>query len=325
MLIGTRFRQPTPDQARYITDYLNAGKPVLGIRTSTHAFKGKGSFGDLSYDNFGLKILGETWVSHHGQHKKQGGRGVIEGSQAFTPFFAALAKYLRLRTSTGWFICRKQTRFSCAGRSPSHSIQSRRILRVRKIIRCSPLPGCIPISVRMDRGLGTRSAPLRALRSISSTRISGVLVVNAAYLLTGREVPDRANVDYVDSYYPSFYGFIKDATHWKNANVKRRISGWERTVASDPPNSPDWPYRDRPTRSNQSEASHQAKPPEKLELRRGERIALVGGSLAERMNLFGYFETMLHTRFPDKELLIRNFVGQPIPSASNSVRKLRQD
>lgn len=39
----------------------------------------------------------------------------------------------------------------------------------------------------------------------------------------------------------------------------------------------------------------------------GERIALVGNSTAERMNLFGYFETMLHQRFGDLELVVRNF------------------
>ena len=38
-----------------------------------------------------------------------------------------------------------------------------------------------------------------------------------------------------------------------------------------------------------------------------ERIALIGNSLAERMNLYGHFETLLHTRFPDKELVVRNF------------------
>ncbi|MCA9034807.1 MAG: HEAT repeat domain-containing protein, partial [Planctomycetaceae bacterium] len=38
-----------------------------------------------------------------------------------------------------------------------------------------------------------------------------------------------------------------------------------------------------------------------------ERIAFLGNSLAERMNLFGHFETLLHTRFPDKQLVVRNF------------------
>ncbi|WP_406699284.1 PVC-type heme-binding CxxCH protein [Singulisphaera sp. Ch08] len=52
-----------------------------------------------------------------------------------------------------------------------------------------------------------------------------------------------------------------------------------------------------------------ALPPSRLPLEflKGERIAFVGNSFAERMNLFGHFETLLHTRFPDKELVIRNF------------------
>ena len=44
-----------------------------------------------------------------------------------------------------------------------------------------------------------------------------------------------------------------------------------------------------------------------LEFLPNERIAFLGNSLAERMNLFGHFETLLHTRFPKKELVIRNF------------------
>lgn len=47
-----------------------------------------------------------------------------------------------------------------------------------------------------------------------------------------------------------------------------------------------------------------------LELKKGERIAFVGNSLAERMNLHGHFETRLHARFPELELVIRNF-GRP--------------
>lgn len=44
-----------------------------------------------------------------------------------------------------------------------------------------------------------------------------------------------------------------------------------------------------------------------LDFIRGERIALVGNSLAERMNLFGHFEALLHLRFPQHELVVRNF------------------
>jgi putative heme-binding domain-containing protein len=44
-----------------------------------------------------------------------------------------------------------------------------------------------------------------------------------------------------------------------------------------------------------------------LEFQKGERIALVGGSVAERMNLYGHFETFLHARLPDRQLILRNF------------------
>ena len=45
----------------------------------------------------------------------------------------------------------------------------------------------------------------------------------------------------------------------------------------------------------------------------------MGGSLAERMNLFGYFESLLHLRFPQKELVFRNF-GWPADEVSNQQR-----
>jgi putative heme-binding domain-containing protein len=49
---------------------------------------------------------------------------------------------------------------------------------------------------------------------------------------------------------------------------------------------------------------------DKLEFQKGERIAFVGGGLAERMNLYGCFETLLQARFAGKELVVRNF-GRP--------------
>lgn len=50
-------------------------------------------------------------------------------------------------------------------------------------------------------------------------------------------------------------------------------------------------------------------PPSQLPLQfiQSERIGFLGNSSAERMNLFGHLETLLHTRFADKELVVRNF------------------
>lgn len=45
---------------------------------------------------------------------------------------------------------------------------------------------------------------------------------------------------------------------------------------------------------------------EKLELRDGDRIALIGGTFIERMQSYGYFELALQIANPDKKLAVRN-------------------
>jgi len=64
-----------------------------------------------------------------------------------------------------------------------------------------------------------------------------------------------------------------------------------------------------------------ALPPSRLPLEfiDGERIALIGNSTAERMNLFGHFESLLHQRFPDKRLVVRNF-ARPADEVGNRQR-----
>ena len=44
----------------------------------------------------------------------------------------------------------------------------------------------------------------------------------------------------------------------------------------------------------------------KLTLKKGDRIVIIGNTLAERMQYFGHFETLLHSRFPQLELVVRN-------------------
>ncbi len=46
-------------------------------------------------------------------------------------------------------------------------------------------------------------------------------------------------------------------------------------------------------------------PPE-LQLEAGDHVVFIGNTLAERMQYFGHFETLLHARFPEHELMVRN-------------------
>jgi glucose/arabinose dehydrogenase len=46
--------------------------------------------------------------------------------------------------------------------------------------------------------------------------------------------------------------------------------------------------------------------PARLELKKGDRIIIIGNTLAERMQYYGHFETLLHSRFPELELVVHN-------------------
>ena len=85
MVLFTRFRDLPDDQMKQIVDYVESGRPIVGLRTATHAFDVKAGktfarYGWKSKEwdgGFGRKVLGETWISHHGSHGKQSTRGVI--------------------------------------------------------------------------------------------------------------------------------------------------------------------------------------------------------------------------------------------------------
>jgi type 1 glutamine amidotransferase len=99
MVIFTRFRNLPDDQMRHIADYVENGKPIVGLRTATHAFDLKGSktFERYTWNNkpewpggFGALVLGETWVSHHGQHGKQSTRGLLAKGQEEHPILRGI-------------------------------------------------------------------------------------------------------------------------------------------------------------------------------------------------------------------------------------------
>src|SRR4029079_12845791 len=85
MVIFTRFRNLPDEQLKHIVDYVESVRPIVGLRTATHAFALKASKDYVRYDwrnkdwegGFGRQVLGETWVNHHGNHGSQSTRGLL--------------------------------------------------------------------------------------------------------------------------------------------------------------------------------------------------------------------------------------------------------
>jgi len=78
MVIYLRFQDFPKEQMQPIVDYLARGGPVVGLRTSTHAFKipGDSPYAKFSFryggqdfkGGFGRQIMGETWAGHYGKN-----------------------------------------------------------------------------------------------------------------------------------------------------------------------------------------------------------------------------------------------------------------
>lgn len=83
-VIFARFLNPDADQMAHIESYLERGGPVVGLRTSSHAFRIPEGSEYAKYDfrskvegfenGFGHQILGNTWVGHYGANHRQGTR-----------------------------------------------------------------------------------------------------------------------------------------------------------------------------------------------------------------------------------------------------------
>lgn len=100
LILATRFRDLPDDQMKHLVDYIESGRPIIGMRTATHAFALKNSktYARYTWDGkvpgseggFGRLVLGETWHSHHGHHGKQSTRGILAPGEEGHPILKGL-------------------------------------------------------------------------------------------------------------------------------------------------------------------------------------------------------------------------------------------
>jgi len=260
MIIFTRFRALVDDQMQYIDQYLKAGKPVIGIRTATHAFEFKdttsqwyhysNSFKDESSpwnDGFGRLVLGEKWYSHHGHHKHQSTRGLVSPDAVGHPITKGIESGSIWGPTDVYGV-----RLPLPGDSQP-IILGQVINRVDTFDQADPFFGMKPTDSEVatvnpvSKKAYNPNDPLMPFawtksyqllegttgRAFASTigaptdmENEGVrrLFVNATYHLLDLEVPEKANVDLVGTYNPSAYSF-KDDAYWdkKGLQVKDQM------------------------------------------------------------------------------------------------------
>jgi hypothetical protein len=235
MIILTRFRALPDEQMKHINDYLMAGKPVIGLRTATHAFSGlKGDYakynngfagkGDDSVwqDGFGRLVLGEKWINHHGSHKAESTRGIFAPGAKGSPLLNGI-KDGEIWGPTDVYGVRlplpgdaKPILLGEVCHRPGPMVNDDPFYGMKPTDE--PIPGdkkndpMMPVAWTKSYQLpGGKPGKAFATTMGGATDLTNEalrrLLVNATYFLLDMPVPDKANVEIVGEYKPSAFGF----------------------------------------------------------------------------------------------------------------------
>lgn len=219
MIIATRFRDLPDEQMQYIDEYVRSGKPIMGLRTATHAFNirsdskyKKYSFRSKEWDGgFGRQILGETWIAHHGAHKRESTRGRFAPGAENHPILRGI------KDGEIW------------GNTDVYRVRLPLPERCRPLVLGEVLQGMSPDDPPVEgkkndpmmpvawvctyRGENGREGRVFTTTMGSSTDLANEafrrMLVNAVYWCLGMEdqIPEKARVDIVGEFKPTMYGF----------------------------------------------------------------------------------------------------------------------
>lgn len=217
MVLLIRFRELPDEQMKFIDEYTKSGKPIVALRTSTHAFnytRNKQSpFAKYSYNStvkgweggYGRQILGETWVAHHGNHGKEGTRGLINGT---LENHAILRGVKDIWASTDVYTIRNLTGDSKVlvyGQS-THGMTPKSALSHEK----SVMPVAWIKHYTNENGNKARIFNTTMGASVDLvSRDLRRLLVNACYWAMGmdQQIPAESNVEIIGEYNPTMFGF----------------------------------------------------------------------------------------------------------------------
>lgn len=210
-----RFRELPDADMKHFVDYLQAGKPVIALRTATHAFaysrNKQSSYAKWSFDSrewpggFGQQVLGETWVNHHGDHGSESTRGVVDGSNAKHPVLRGVKDVwgpsdvygiVHLKPTDTVLLHGLTLKGMKPEDPPNYGKSLMPIVWVRE--------------TTWENGRTTRAltSTIGAAVDFASEDLRR-LIVNACFWMTGLEVPARADARPVGEYRPTYFGFGK--------------------------------------------------------------------------------------------------------------------
>jgi hypothetical protein len=238
--MSIRFRH-WPDAAmKHFHDAVQRGVPIIGLRTSTHAFNmaKDSTYGAWAWNNekggFGRIFLGETWVSHWGKHRSEATKGILESTakdnallRGVTDLFGTTDVYEAAPPADAVILARGQVLAGMEPGNPPADYRKKNKAGTEQSVNDPMMPIAWSREVKNESGktnkvLCTTMGAATDLTNESLRR----LVVNGVYWGLGLEVPASADVTYVGDFKPLMYG-TKDGT---DLNDPHRFRGFKRGV-----------------------------------------------------------------------------------------------
>jgi hypothetical protein len=233
LILFTRFRNLPDEQMRYLADYIESGRPIIGMRTATHAFNNPGSetFARYAWNSkdwdggFGRQVLGETWISHHGQHGKQSTRGILAKGMENHPILRGIRDG-DIWGPTDVYGVRQPLPGDSQPLVLGQVLQN--MHSTDAPVEGKPNDPIMPVAwIKTYKGAQGKSARVFATTMGASQDLESEglrrLLANASYWALGmeRQIPEKSNVELVGEYKPRPFGFGSFANGVKPADLGR--------------------------------------------------------------------------------------------------------
>ena len=222
-----RFRHWPDYQMKHFVDYYLAGKPILALRTSTHAFSYPvdssspyRKFGWQSREwpgGFGKQVLGENWVSHWGNHGGQATRGVVDERIGKHPIlkgvksvFGTSDVYEASPPPDAKILMRGEVVAGMKPADPTAMGRKKTVAGVDQELNNPMMPIAWIREIKNEEGKKNRilTSTMGAATDLENEGLRRLLV-NGAYWAIGMEgrIPVRSEVGLIGGYKPSPFGF----------------------------------------------------------------------------------------------------------------------
>ncbi|HQS05168.1 MAG: hypothetical protein B7X86_12865 [Sphingobacteriales bacterium 17-39-43] len=219
MVMLLRFRELPDEQMKHIIDYTNAGKPIVALRTSTHAFSysrnKQNPNAKYSYNSkvkgweggYGKQVLGETWINHHGVHAKEGTRALINGLVKDHPILRGVKDIWTPTDVYGILGLPNDAQVLIFGQTTMGMTSTSPLSYEKSVMPVAWIRNYSSVSGKKAKIFTTTMGASVDLISEDLRR----LIVNACYWGTGMEsqIPAQNNVQIVGEYNPTMFGFGK--------------------------------------------------------------------------------------------------------------------